>query len=70
MGNCLAAPAIVNQPHGVLGHAKKYATIRDRFETIEEVQQELRKAGLESSEVSSFLLVTGTAVVCIRYLWQ
>lgn len=56
MGNCLAAPAAVNHAQSKLGHAGKFAAIRDRFETLEEVQQALRKAGLESSEVRLRLL--------------
>ena len=52
MGNCLAAPAIVNHAKGGRGpHARKLFAIQDRFGKIEEVQGALRKAGLKSSEV-------------------
>jgi E3 ubiquitin-protein ligase RGLG len=33
------------------GHAARFRTIQDRFESIQEVQEALRAAGLESSDV-------------------
>lgn len=53
MGSCLSEPEVVPQPKPAPrpNHAENFARIRDRFESIEEVQEALRGAGLESSEV-------------------
>lgn len=56
MGCCGSAPQAPDtqykaQPTSPRQHAERFETIRDRFESIEEVQEALRGAGLESSEV-------------------
>lgn len=53
MGCCGSAPQAQYkaQPTSPRQHAERFETIRDRFESIEEVQEALRGAGLESSEV-------------------
>jgi hypothetical protein len=51
MGGCAstANAGAVQAPRGV--NAARFEVIRDRFETLTDVQQALRKAGLESSDV-------------------
>ena len=53
MGACGSAPQVQTKamPTSPRAHAERFETIRDRFESIEEVQEALRGAGLESSEV-------------------
>ena len=50
MGNCGSSPAA--EPKATGGqHSRQFAAIRDRFESIDEVQNALREAGLESSDL-------------------
>lgn len=53
MGNCLSS----KEPSKGGARAHTLAAIRDRFETIEEVQQALKESGLESSEVCSLFQI-------------
>jgi E3 ubiquitin-protein ligase RGLG len=56
-GACSREPSNVTKPPGSVpgaqqgAAARHFQTIRDRFETIDEVQAALRKAGLESSDL-------------------
>jgi hypothetical protein len=50
MGGCSSAETKGQVTKGTMG-PKKFEPIRDRFETIEQVQKGLRDAGLESSDV-------------------
>ena len=54
MGNCLGSPApktAPSKPTAAATGTKRFEAIRDRFETVAEVQEALRKAGLESSDL-------------------
>lgn len=50
MGNCGSADASARDQKAKAA-TRKFEAIRDRFETIEEVQKGLRESGLESSDV-------------------